>query len=241
MNSSISLSAKCLCRIIVFFIFPFLATGCKGAYSIIDPAGPSASIAAQLWWGMFAFFLLVGVVALWVYAMRRDPGPPPTRKEARRIQNRWIIGGGIILPVASIIIVLIFGIPAGHKMQTLSFAGQGEAVEIHVTARQWQWDVSYPGTDVLLVNEMHIPAGVPITLQLTTADVIHSFWVPRLGGKLDTIPGRENILRLMADQPGTYYGQCAEYCGLEHAHMKITVIAHDADGYTAWLEGMKNE
>lgn len=190
----------------------------------------------MLWWGMFGLFTLVllGVVTLWVYAMLRNPKRQIGDVEARRIQNRWIVGGGILLPVGSIVAILIFGIPAGHRMLPLPPA-RGEALRIDITARQWQWDVHYPGAGIDTVNELHIPAQMPVDIHLRTEDVIHSFWVPRLAGKLDAIPGRINILRLEADRPGVFGGQCAEFCGLEHAHMKLTVTAHAPDDYERWL------
>lgn len=190
----------------------------------------------MLWWGMFALFSLVllAVVALWIYAMVRTPKRQIGEVEARRIQSRWIIGGGIVLPVGSIVAILVFGIPAGHRMLPLPPAS-GEALRIDITARQWQWDVYYPAEGIAMVNELHIPAQVPVDIHLRTEDVIHSFWVPRLAGKLDAIPGRTNILRLEADRPGIFGGQCAEFCGLEHAHMKLTVTAHAPDGYARWL------
>lgn len=190
----------------------------------------------MLWWGMFALFTLVllAVVALWVFAMLRNPQGRIGDVEARRIQNRWIVGGGILLPVGSIVSILVFGIPAGHRMLPLPPAS-GEALRIDVTARQWQWDVHYPEAGIDRVNELHIPAQLPVDIHLRTEDVIHSFWVPRLAGKLDAIPGRTNILRLEADRPGVFGGQCAEFCGLDHAHMKLTVTAHAPEDYERWL------
>lgn len=213
-----------------------MLTGCSGPLSTLDPAGPSARAAAWLWWGMFAFFslVLVVVVALWLYAMARAPGSPSVQEE-HHIHRRWIIGGGLVLPIASITVLLIFGIPAGHRMLPLPPA-TGEVIRIDVTGHQWWWEVRYPGTAIQLRDELHIPVGVPIDIHLTTADVIHSFWVPRLGGKLDTIPGRTNILRLEADSAGVYRGQCAEFCGLHHAHMQFTVEAHQPDAYASWLK-----
>ncbi|WP_275425463.1 cytochrome c oxidase subunit II [Pseudomonas saudimassiliensis] len=214
-----------------------LLTGCSGPYSALDPAGPSASGAAALWWAMASFSVvtLIVVVLLWLYASRRQPGEVPD-EQAQRIQNRWVVGGGLILPISAITLLLAFGIPIGHRMLPLPLA-EGEALRIDVTARQWQWDVSYPGTGVRLLDELHIPAGTAVDLHLTSEDVIHSFWVPRLGGKLDMFPGRTNVLRLQADEPGVYYGQCAEFCGTGHAHMKFTVRAHTPAEFEAWLEG----
>lgn len=197
----------------------------------------------MLWWGMFGFFtlVLVAVILLWSYAMYRDPAKPVSDHKARRIQSRWIWGGGVILPIASIIAILIFGIPAGHRMLPLPPEEGSTVLQVDVTGHQWWWEVRYPDTPLTLENELHIPAGQPVDIHLRTSDVIHSFWVPRLGGKLDTIPGRVNILRLQADAPGTYHGQCAEYCGFEHAHMQFTVTAHSPEDFEIWLEDMQND
>jgi cytochrome c oxidase subunit II len=210
--------------------------GCDGPFSTLQPAGPSAAAAASLWWGMllFATTVLVAVVALWLLAMWRDPGEIDDAA-AQRVQNRWIIGGGLVLPLASITVLLAFGIPAGHRMLPLPPA-EGEALRIEVTARQWQWRVHYPDSDITLHNAVHIPAGVPVDVHLTSEDVIHSFWVPRLGGKLDMLPGRTNVLRLQAHEPGSYRGQCAEFCGVGHAHMHFTVEVHAPEAFEHWLQ-----
>lgn len=216
-----------------------LLAGCSGPFSTLDPAGPAARWSAALWWAMLAVatLVLVAVVALWLHAMRR-PADTDTAS-ARRIQQRWIIGGGIVLPGVSITLLLAFGIPIGHRMLPLPPA-HGEAVRIEVTGHRWWWQVRYPGTAIQLTNELHIPAGTPVDIHLTSADVIHSFWVPRLGGKLDAIPGRINVLRLEADRPGVYRGQCAEFCGLQHAHMQFTLHAHTPEAFRNWLQEAQN-
>lgn len=216
-------------------ITSLLLVGCAGPFSTLDPVGPAARSAAGLWWGMFVFssVVLAAVVALWLYAMRRDPGTV-SDTAAQRLQNRWIIGGGLILPLASIALLLAFGIPLGHRMLPLP-PEDGDVLRIEVTGHQWWWEVHYPDSGIRLRDELHIPAGMPVDLHLTSADVIHSFWVPRLGGKLDMIPGHINVLRLQADAPGVYRGQCAEFCGLRHAHMQFTVEAHDAGAFETWL------
>jgi cytochrome c oxidase subunit 2 len=115
--------------------------------------------------------------------------------------------------------------------------GAGE-MRVRVTGEMWWWRVAYldaRGEEAFAdANEVHIPAGVPVTFELDSADVIHSFWIPRLGGKEDMIPGRRNTLRLQADAPGVYGGQCAEYCGGPHALMGLVVVAHDAADFAAW-------
>lgn len=180
---------------------------------------------------MFSAFgiVFIAVVALWWHALRRPAEPDDPRRN-----NAWIIGGGILLPFAAIILLLSLGIPAGHRM--LPLPTQQDVLSIHVTGHQWWWDIRYPDSHIRLRNELHIPAGKPVDIHLTTADVIHAFWVPRLGGKLDTIPGRTTILRLQADEPGIYRGQCAEFCGLQHARMQFTVTAHETAAFQRWLE-----
>ncbi|MCC5868334.1 MAG: cytochrome c oxidase subunit II [Gammaproteobacteria bacterium] len=217
------------------------SAGCGGPYSTLDPAGPAASAAAFLWWGMFGLFtlVLVFVVGLWLYAMRRDPDPAGGQ-DVGRVHRRLLVGGGLVLPMASILVLLAFGIPAGHMMLPLPPA-EGEALRIDVRAHQWYWETHYPGTGVRLVDEVHMPAGVPVNVHLTSEDVIHSFWVPRLAGKLDAIPGHENVLRLRAYSPGIYRGQCAEFCGVGHAHMQFTVHVYTPEDFEAWLEAAQHD
>lgn len=209
-------------------------TACSGPMSTLDPAGPSARMVSGLWWGMFVVgtLVLVGVVWLWWHAMQRD-GQSTADEQLQEKQNRWVIWGGIALPTAAITVLLAFGIPAGHRM--LPWPADN-VMEIHVEARQWYWQVHYPEHDIELLNEIYIPVNTPIDFHLTSHDVIHSFWVPRLGGKLDMIPGRTNVLRLEADAPGTYQGQCAEFCGRAHAFMKFEVIALSAEDFAAWQQ-----
>jgi cytochrome c oxidase subunit II len=124
----------------------------------------------------------------------------------------------------------------GHSLLPLPPADGQQVIRIDVTGRQWQWEIHYPGTGLHLVDELHIPAGLPVDVHLHSADVIHSFWVPRLAHKLDAIPGHVNVLRLVADEPGSYRGQCAEFCGLGHAHMDFVVHAHAPEDFYRWLE-----
>ncbi len=185
---------------------------------------------------MLAFAVLVqlAVMGAWLGAMFGTQHSDD-EQQLRRQRQRWIIGGGLLLPGAAIVVLLAVGIPIGHKLLPLP-TDEGEALRIDVTGHQWWWQVHYPDSDIQLRDELHIPVGVPVDLHLTSADVVHSFWVPRLGGKLDMIPGRTNVLRLRADSADTYRGMCAEFCGLNHAHMKFTVTAHDAGEFEAWLQ-----
>jgi len=222
------------------FVSVLSLTACTGPFSSLDPGGPSASAAALLWWSMFSVAALVFVVvlALYLYALRRPADAEDDPRTARTSQ-RWIIGGGVLLPLVSISALLTFGIPVGRNMLPLPPV-DGEAMRIDVIGHQWWWQVSYPESGITLINELHIPVNTPVDLHLSTADVIHSFWVPRLAGKLDMIPGRINLLRIAADMPGSYRGQCAEFCGLDHAHMHFTVEVHSAENFAAWLESVRD-
>jgi cytochrome c oxidase subunit II len=229
------------CRTLFGLAALLLLAGCSGELSSLDPAGPAATATALLWWGMFGYFtlVLIVVVVLWFYAMRRDPGDL-SHQDAQHIQNRWVFWGGLVLPGVSITAVLAFGLPAGHSMLPTPLE-DGEAVQIHVTGHQWWFQVNYPDTTIELEDHMVIPAGVPIDVHLTSADVIHSFWVPRLGGKLDMVPGHTNVLRLEAYEPGTYRGICAEFCGRDHAHMRFTVEALEPGEFEIWLEEAESQ
>jgi cytochrome c oxidase subunit 2 len=114
-------------------------------------------------------------------------------------------------------------------------AGPPEALVVEVVGHQWWWEVRYPDEGVATANEVHIPVGRPVTLRLTAGDVIHSFWVPRLGGKIDMLPDGINTLVLEADEPGEHHSRCAEFCGLGHAHMALTVVAEAEERFSSWV------
>lgn len=218
-----------------------ILTGCSGDYSILDPASQATRDVALIWWWMFAVatLVLLGMVVMWLYAMFRRQGPP-AKTRAQPNSKPWVIWGGLVLPTAAMVPLLIFALPMGHRMLPLPLA-EGEAVFIQVTGHQWWWQVQYPQEGIELQDELHMPAGVPVDIEVTSADVIHSFWVPRLGRKLDAIPAYRHVLRLQADEPGVYYGQCAEFCGLGHAHMQITVTVHSLEDYNDWLAEGSND
>lgn len=210
---------------------------------MLAPVGPSAQAIALVWWWMLgvAVLVVVGVVAAWLLAMSRgrEPAREMTDATTTRHSQRWIIGGGIVLPSVAITALLVFGSSAGLHQLPLAWSGaSGSApLRIDVMARQWAWSLHYLESGVRLDNELRLPVGRPVDIHLRSQDVIHSFWVPRLGGKIDAIPGRTNVVRLQADQAGVFRGQCAEFCGLHHAHMVMTVIAMPAADFEAWQQG----
>ncbi len=223
---------------------------CGGdAPSTLDPGGPGAERAASLWWMMLglagAVVLLVVVLLARALTRRRDPDPDPDDSGSvdggagdrlAPIERRFVLGGGVVLPLAVLVTLAVFAVDAIDAVE--SEAGD---VEVEVVGHQYWWEIRYPGTRVVTANELHIPAGEPVTLRLTSEDVIHSFWIPELAGKKDLVPGRENTLVIEADRPGTYYGQCAEFCGIQHANMATLVVAHPRDEYEAWLAGQARD
>lgn len=212
-------------------VVPF-ASGCAGPQSALDPAGPAASAIATSWWlmaaGAFAAWTLVLVLA--ALAMRRR------RRPAGTSGKRLIIAGGVVLPTSLLSALLVYGTLASDRI-TGSSAQVVHVVQ--VTARQWQWEFEYLDADgatlAASIDELAMPLGEMVEFRVDSSDVIHSFWIPRLGGKIDAIPGRTNVLRLRADQTGPIRGQCAEFCGLGHARMHFVVRAHEPEDFAAWL------
>lgn len=197
---------------------------------------------ADLWWLMLWVGLAVFVVfaALLVRGMvrgsddQRDPADErdPNRDEGRL--GRWFVGWGVVGP--TIVLVVVFGatVAAMRALPTAEEAGD-EALVVEVVGRQWSYDVTYPESGVTARNELHLPVGREVVFELTSADVIHSFWVPSLGGKVDMMPDRVNTLVLQADEAGEHTMRCAEFCGLEHARMMMPVVAEDPADFEAWL------
>jgi len=153
---------------------------------------------------------------------------------------RWVIMGGIVAPTIILAVVLVLA------MKTLAqdtAPRTTPTVAIQVIGHRWWWEIRYPGHSLsdrfVTANELHIPAGQPVRLELTTADVIHSFWIPQLAGKTDLIPGQQNVTWIEADSAGTYAGRCGEYCGLQHANMMLSVTADPPDEFTRWLQAQR--
>lgn len=196
---------------------------------ILDPAGPYAWSITTLAWVLFAMAAIVFAIvlgALWLALFARKS----RREKLGGPMMIWT--GGILLPLVILSGLLVYGLTL---TRSLSDPIHGDERRVRITGEMWWWRVAYldsrGNTLVHDANELHIPAGEPIVLELESGDVIHSFWVPRLSGKLDMIPGRRNLMRIQADEPGLYGGQCAEYCGGPHALMGFAVIAHPPEEY----------
>ena len=199
--------------------------------SVLHPASPAAEAIEWLWWVLFWVCTIVSVIVfvlLLVALFRRrgagaDPTPP--------LGNKFIIINGIILPAVILVGLLIANLAASVKLREPQ-----TAMTVRLVAKQWWWEVHYPELGITTANEIHIPVGQPVRVELRSDNVIHSFWVPRLGGKMDMIPGVEftNYV-LRADKAGEYRGQCAEYCGLQHALMAFYVVAMPQGKFDQWV------
>ena len=148
-----------------------------------------------------------------------------------------VIVAGIIAP--ALILLVLFVLNTNVLGQVSAPPDEETALVIEVSGRQWWWEVRYPDQQFVTANEIHIPVGQPVRLQLTSKDVIHSFWAPELHGKMDLIPGRVNDFWIQADREGVFMGACAEYCGTQHAKMRFLVIAEPQEAFEAWLAQMQ--
>lgn len=207
------------------------AAGCAGQESgAFAPRSADARSVNTVFWVMVTLGAAVfaAVIVLLVLA-RRGRHDDDDQATLDKRAGRLVIGGGVILPVVILVPLTVVMLVVGNRISPTRDA----ALEIEVTGHQYWWEVEYPdGT--ITANEIHIPADQPVRIVLRSADVIHSFWVPQLAGKVDMIPGETTELLIEADGPGTYLGQCAEFCGLQHARMRFLVIAQRSDEFDAW-------
>ena len=219
-----------------------LLAGCAGWQSALDPKGRGADELARLFWFftgicgvIWVLVLLVLAVAVW--RRRAGVSDPLDLDASRESRMTGVVGGAVAV---SAVILVGLTLLSFFANRTLADIGKDSQLTIRVTGHQWWWEVRYeypePDRVFTTANEIHIPAGQPVRLILASTDVIHSFWVPSLSGKLDLIPGRENLLDIEAHAPGVYRGQCAEFCGEQHANMAVLVKADTRRDFDAWVD-----
>ena len=200
--------------------------------SVLQAAGPVAQSIASLSWLLFigGGLIFAGVMLLLGWALRRhaDEAAPRVRL--------WILGGGVLFPGAVLAALFAYVLP----MTPVRQVAPADALLVSVTGRMWWWEVRYtagPGQgEIATANEIRIPVGRPVWISLASDDVIHSFWIPALAGKVDMVPGRRHQLLLSADRPGVYRGQCAEFCGEQHAKMALYVVAMPPPEFETWRQ-----
>jgi len=217
----------------------------------IDPFGPAAAEINGLSWLLIGLgsLVYVGVSTFLLLALfrRRQAGHTgeiteiePSRETVARetvaretaIGHRIVLWGGMVMPV--LILLVIAGLTL-NTLLALATEPRPDELVIDVTGHQWWWEIAYPGHDIITANEIHIPVGQPVRINLRAEGVVHSFWVPQLHGKLDMIPGRVNTFHIQADSAGEFRGICAEFCGIQHARMLFLVIAQEPAAFGNWL------
>lgn len=223
---------KVLLRLAPLLLVPGLA-GCSTMQSALHPTGAEAERINTLFWVMTVGggVILLLVCVLTVIALFGSPG------QRQRLAGETMVKGlGIVFPVIVLSVLLLYGflvLRAGAAPEE-----EEGGLRVAITGEMWWWRVSYTdaeGNAVETANELHLPVGQPVTLELRSADVIHSFWAPNLAGKLDMIPGRTNTMTVIANEPGITRGQCAEFCGGAHAFMSFHVVAQPPEEFEAWL------
>lgn len=209
--------------------------GCGGVQSVLSPAGPGASRIGDLVWIMLVGTIVpaavvIGLILYAVFRGRRGGGGP------RPSDTRVIVLGGAVFPA---LILLTFSALSARYSAEVAVPPSPPAFTIEVTGHQYWWEARYPDHGVVTANEIHVPVGQTVRLHLRASDVIHSFWVPRLHGKMDQTPGRTNVWWMQATEPGVFRGQCAEFCGLQHALMALLVIAQPPAEFDAWIARLR--
>jgi cytochrome c oxidase subunit II len=205
--------------------------GCRGWQSATDPQGPQASHLNALFWLFVVVAAIVWTLVMLVLAaLWRRRGPPDPREQ----RPTWLVGGAM---AASALVILGLTVASYVATRRISVEPTDPLI-IRLKGYQWWWAATYvdarPADSFTTANELHVPLGRPVRIELEAEDVIHSFWVPNLAGKQDLIPGRSNSIVFTAERPGRYRGQCAEFCGLQHAHMALLVIAEPAVEFRRW-------
>lgn len=177
--------------------------------------------------------VFIVVAGLLLVALFRPRTRNEMHTEASEARDRlFVVGGGIVVPFLILAVVYFLTL---DTMAALANVMGSDEVTIKLVGHQWWWEVQYPNQDITTANEIHIPVGEPIRIEVETADVIHSFWIPELHGKIDMIPGQTNVINLHAEEPGVYFGECAEFCGTQHAKMALVLVARPPDQFDSWL------
>lgn len=231
-----SASRRSSLSLLLALVLPILLSACTwgGNHSPLNPASAPTETVNRLWWIMFWMsvaieVLVAGLVVISLIRFRRKAGDPDPRQISgnTRIEIAWTIAPALIL-VVLLVLTLTTMINVSEP--------KGTTMRVTVTGHQWWWEFDYQGMNIVTGNEMHIPLDEPVHIDLRSADVIHSFWVPSLAGKRDAIPGHDNTLWISSQKAGTFRGECTEFCGPEHANMNFIVVAQPRAEFDAWVK-----
>ena len=219
-------------------------TGCQGAPAITSPASGSAKAIADLMWVVFGvslvvFLLIEGMLFFVVFKFRSKKGKndesslPPQTEGNQKMEIAWTV-----LPAIGLLIIFIISI---GTLQTIvnrpaPDASNPGVINVKAIGHQWWWEFQYPDLKIVTASEMHVPVNAVVYVQVDSADVIHSFWVPQMGGKTDVIPGHTNLTWFQPTELGTFVGECSEFCGDEHTHMRMDLVVETPEQYQAWVD-----
>ncbi len=216
-----------------------------GRHNVLHPAASQAGHIEWLYW--FIFWILLAVFVLMIAAFSRagtkarvlasHPLPVIEKDEEGDRRAGWAVGTAIGITVITLFVILVVSVITGKRVEGLT---SKNSVTIQVTGHQWWWEVTYPNSQadqtVTTANEIHVPVRTPIVILTNSQDVIHSFWAPNITGKRDLLPGYSSAFSFEIDKAGIYHGQCAEFCGLQHAHMGFSIIAEPVENFEAWQQ-----
>jgi len=217
--------------------------GCSGTTSVFFPASPNARVTAQLFTFVFTIeaFVFIFTEGALIYTVvrfsrKKSAGLPKQVEGNLTLELTWTI-------IPAILLALIFFVSLG-TLRTVTSAPpqsslQAPPIQVKAIGHQWFWEFDYPDLNIVTANELVVPVGTLINVDVQSVDVIHSYWVPELGGKIDAIPGITNQTRFQADKTGTFTGQCAEFCGADHAQMRMTVVVVSPEDYATWVKGQQ--
>jgi cytochrome c oxidase subunit II len=218
-------------------LLALLCAGCSGWQSVLQPGGPQAhTLTLLLWWfiGVCAVVWLSVMLVLLASLWRTKPAKPQSERSATVI---------VVAAVAATVLVITGLTFMSYAATRAMSVADGDPLVIKLSASQWWWQAIYdnpqPDRSFITANELHVPVGRAVRVELTATDVIHSLWIPNLAGKQDLIPGRSNALTFVVQLPGVYRGQCAEFCGVQHAHMALLIVAEDSASFEAWREAQR--
>jgi cytochrome c oxidase subunit 2 len=216
-----------------------------GRHAVLHPAAPQARNIEWLYWVIF--WILFSIFVLMTAGFARagakshtfadHPLPVIEKDERGGRKAAWAVASGLAITVVTLFVILVFSVVTGRRVEGLT---SKNPVTVQITARQWWWEVTYPNSQadqtITTANEIHVPTGTPVVVITNSQDVIHSFWAPSITGKRDLLPGYSSAFWFEVDKPGIYHGQCAEFCGLQHAHMGFSIIAEPLEIFQAWKQ-----
>jgi cytochrome c oxidase subunit 2 len=213
-----------------------MLSACGGEYpqSTLHPTADFGSEIDRLfmtivWWALGVFVVVETALIVAIIKFRDRPGAPVPKyvHGSTLLEISWTLAPAIVL--------IFIAVPTIRTIFRTDTTPPENALQVDVIGHQWWWEFRYPGLGIVTANEMRVPAGEPVTLVMTSQDVIHSFWAPKLGGKRDVMPGRTTRISFTPDSLGSFMGQCAEFCGASHANMRMRVIVEDSAGFAAWV------